>query len=181
MLRRLLAGDTDSKVDELHGRLVSFDAIKAIRSRRIAALREALLQLPQRLNQRMASVSDPAKCHDSLRDELHGVLASISAPICNREAWRRLFNGEDFAAVLSDADRRHAARRAAFEQEFRRLRAGIDPRATILQLCGVSRSRRTYFSGTGCSISVRHCSTTSRIHGSWSWCLARKSRRTVST
>ena len=49
----------------------------AAQARRLAALRESLLQLPPRLAPVLAAQADAARCHDLLQLELHQVLESM--------------------------------------------------------------------------------------------------------
>lgn len=66
------------KLAEQRGDLVRADAIRAAHAKRLAGLREALLQLPARLSPVLAAESDQARCHDALQRELHAVLASVA-------------------------------------------------------------------------------------------------------
>jgi len=72
------AQTAELKLAELQGLLVRADTIRAAHAKRLAGLREALLQIPARLSAVLAAESDQAKCHDALQRELHGVLASVS-------------------------------------------------------------------------------------------------------
>lgn len=66
------------KLAEQQGHLIRTDAIRAAHAKRLAGLREALLQIPARLASVLAAEPDQAKCHDALQAEIHGVLASVS-------------------------------------------------------------------------------------------------------
>ena len=65
------------KLAELRGALVRAADVKAAHSRRVAALREALLQVPARLSAVLAAESAQARCHDLLQQEMHGVLQQV--------------------------------------------------------------------------------------------------------
>lgn len=58
--------------------LVHRDTVRAELARRLATLREALLQLPVRLQSVLAQEQDEAKVHDLLQDEVHLLLEQIS-------------------------------------------------------------------------------------------------------
>ena len=66
------------KLAEQQGQLIRADAVRAAHAKRLAGLRESLLQIPSRLAAVLAAETDQAKCHDALQRELHGVLASVS-------------------------------------------------------------------------------------------------------
>jgi hypothetical protein len=66
------------KLAEQQGQLVRADAIRAAHAKRLAGLREALLQIPSRLAAVLAAEPDQARCHDALQRELHAVLASVA-------------------------------------------------------------------------------------------------------
>ena len=72
------ADTAELKLAELRGDLVRADAIRAVHAKRLAGLREALLQLPARLSPVLAAEADQARCHDALQRELHAVLASVA-------------------------------------------------------------------------------------------------------
>jgi hypothetical protein len=72
------AQTAELKLAELQGLLVRADTIRAAHAKRLAGLRESLLQIPARLAAVLAAEPDQAKCHDALQRELHGVLASVS-------------------------------------------------------------------------------------------------------
>ena len=76
---RAEAQTAELKLAELQGQLVRADTIRAAHAKRLAGLREALLQIPARLSAVLAAETDQAKCHDALQRELHGVLASVSS------------------------------------------------------------------------------------------------------
>jgi hypothetical protein len=67
------------KLAEQRGQLVRADEVRAAHAKRLAGLREALLQIPARLAAVMAAENSQAACHDKLQAEIHGVLASVSA------------------------------------------------------------------------------------------------------
>lgn len=62
------------RLAELRGELVRADEVRSTYARRIAALRESLLQIPSRLAAVLAAESDIAKVHDAIQLELHQVL-----------------------------------------------------------------------------------------------------------
>lgn len=62
------------KLAELSGDLVRVADIRAAYARRVASLREALLQLPARLAPVMAAEADMARCHATLTQELQQLL-----------------------------------------------------------------------------------------------------------
>ena len=66
------------KLGELHGELVRAADVRASYARRLASLRESLLQIPARLAPIVASETDQAACHETLQSELHAVLEQIS-------------------------------------------------------------------------------------------------------
>lgn len=72
------ADTAELKLAELRGELVRVADVKAAQARRIAALREGLLQIPARLAAVLAAESDQARCHDVLQAELHAVLAQVT-------------------------------------------------------------------------------------------------------
>lgn len=72
------ADTAELKLAELRGELVRVADVRAAQARRIAALREGLLQIPARLAAVLAAEADQSKCHDLLQTELHGVLAQVT-------------------------------------------------------------------------------------------------------
>lgn len=72
------AATAELKLAELQGLLVRADTIRAAHAKRLAGLRESLLQIPARLAAVLAAETDQAKCHDALQRELHAVLASVA-------------------------------------------------------------------------------------------------------
>ncbi len=66
------------KLAEQQGQLVRAEAVRAAHAKRLAGLREALLQVPARLAAVLAAETDQAKCHDAMQRELHAVLASVA-------------------------------------------------------------------------------------------------------
>lgn len=71
---RAEAETAELKLAELRGELVRVADVKAAHSKRLAALRESLLQLPARLSAVMAAESSQQRCFDVLQQEVHGVL-----------------------------------------------------------------------------------------------------------
>ncbi len=69
---------SELKLAEQMGQLVRAADIQSAYSRRAAALRESLLQIPSRLSAQLAAESDQARCHDLLQAELHTVLAQLA-------------------------------------------------------------------------------------------------------
>ncbi len=67
------------KLAEQQGVLIRADAVRAAHAKRLAGLREALLQVPARLAPVLAAENDQARCHDTLQREIHAVLASVVA------------------------------------------------------------------------------------------------------
>ena len=67
------------KLAEQQGVLIRADAVRAAHAKRLAGLREALLQVPARLAPVLAAETDQARCHDTLQRELHAVLATVVA------------------------------------------------------------------------------------------------------
>jgi hypothetical protein len=67
------------KLAEQQGVLIRADAVRAAHAKRLAGLREALLQVPARLAPVLAAETDQARCHDTLQREIHAVLASVVA------------------------------------------------------------------------------------------------------
>jgi phage terminase Nu1 subunit (DNA packaging protein) len=72
------AQTAELKLAELQGLLVRADTIRAAHAKRLAGLRESLLQIPSRLAAVLAAETEQAKCHDALQRELHAVLASVA-------------------------------------------------------------------------------------------------------
>jgi transcriptional regulator with XRE-family HTH domain len=58
--------------------LVHRDTVRAEMARRLATLRESMLQMPVRLQSVLASETDEAKIHDLLQDELHILLEQFA-------------------------------------------------------------------------------------------------------
>jgi hypothetical protein len=52
--------------------------VRAAHAKRLAGLREALLQIPARLAAVLAAETAQAVCHDKLQAEIHGVLSMVS-------------------------------------------------------------------------------------------------------
>lgn len=69
------------KVLEARGELVSREKVRAEIARRLSGLREALLQIPSRLEAVLAAETDPAKVHDLLENELYQALESASEAV----------------------------------------------------------------------------------------------------
>lgn len=67
------------KLAEQQGQLIRTDAIRSAHAKRLAGLREALLQIPARLASVLAAEPDQTRCHDAMQAEIHAVLASVSA------------------------------------------------------------------------------------------------------
>lgn len=61
--------------------LVHRDTVRAELARRLATLREALLQMPVRLQSVLAQETDEAKVHDLLQDEVHLLLEQLSGAV----------------------------------------------------------------------------------------------------
>lgn len=72
------AQDRELGVLERRGVLVRRETIKAELGRRLAGLRDALLQIPARLAPVLAAETEDSKVHDILQDELYAVLAQVS-------------------------------------------------------------------------------------------------------
>lgn len=66
------------KALEARGALVSGEKVRSELARRLSGLREALLQIPSRLEAVLASETDPTKVHELLEDELFQALAAAS-------------------------------------------------------------------------------------------------------
>lgn len=60
------------------GELVSVSEVRSAYARRIAGLRDALMQLPARLAPVLAAETDEVKVHDWLQDELYLVLEQVA-------------------------------------------------------------------------------------------------------
>lgn len=65
------------KLRELRSELVRAADVRMTYAKRVAALREALLQIPARLATVLAAEPDQAKCHVALEHELHQVLSQL--------------------------------------------------------------------------------------------------------
>ena len=63
------------------GELIEVQAVRHAHGRRLAALRESLLQIPARLAPVVAAETDQARCHDIMQRELHGVLRQVSGQV----------------------------------------------------------------------------------------------------
>lgn len=63
---------------EKRGVLVHRETVRAEFARRLTGLREAMLQMPARLQSVLAAETDEAKVHDLLQDEIHAVLAGLA-------------------------------------------------------------------------------------------------------
>jgi hypothetical protein len=63
------------------GELIEVQAVRHAHGRRLAALRESLLQIPARLASVVAAESDQARCHDAMQRELHAVLRQVSGQV----------------------------------------------------------------------------------------------------
>lgn len=66
------------KLAEQRGDLVRAADIRAAHGKRLAGLREALLQIPARLAAVLAAETEQARCHDALQAEINAVLSSVS-------------------------------------------------------------------------------------------------------
>lgn len=66
------------KVEEQRGTLVKAADVRAAHAKRLAGLREAMLQIPARLSAVLAAESDQARCHDVLMAEVHTVLQQVA-------------------------------------------------------------------------------------------------------
>jgi hypothetical protein len=66
------------RLAEQRADVVRASDVRAAHAKRLAGLREALLQLPARLAPVMAAEADQARCHDALQREIHALLASVS-------------------------------------------------------------------------------------------------------
>ena len=62
------------------GELIEVQAVRHAHGRRLAALREALLQIPARVAPVLAAETEQARCHDVVQRELHAVLRQVSDP-----------------------------------------------------------------------------------------------------
>ncbi len=67
------------EVAELRGDLVRRATVVAALGRRVASLREALLQMPARLVPQLAATTDPIKMDQLLRDEVTRALEQVSS------------------------------------------------------------------------------------------------------
>lgn len=75
---RAEAESAQIRVLEARGQLVHRDKVRQEVGRRLAGLRESLLQIPARLQSVLAAETDEAKVHDILEEELFQALASVS-------------------------------------------------------------------------------------------------------
>jgi hypothetical protein len=66
------------------GELIEVQAVRHAHGRRLAALREALLQIPARVAPVLAAETEQARCHDVVQRELHSVLRQVSDPASER-------------------------------------------------------------------------------------------------
>ncbi len=66
------------RLAEQMGELVKAAEVRSAYAKRMAALRESLLQLPARLSPVLAAESDMARCHVTLERELHAVLEQVA-------------------------------------------------------------------------------------------------------
>ena len=66
------------KLAEQRGELVRIADIRAQLGKRLAATREALMQIPARISPVVAADNDQASIHDLLRDEIQAVLQQLS-------------------------------------------------------------------------------------------------------
>lgn len=66
------------KLAEQRGELVRAADVRAAHAKRLAGLRDALLQIPARLAAVLAAEASQAVCHDKLQAEIHGVLALVA-------------------------------------------------------------------------------------------------------
>jgi hypothetical protein len=73
------ARERELRVLELEGVLVRRDVVRAELARRLAGMREALLQMPNRLQSVLAAEMDEGNVHDLLEDELHAVLGQVAS------------------------------------------------------------------------------------------------------
>ena len=67
------------RLAELRGELIRVDDVRSVYSRRIAALRESIMQIPPRLAAVLAAETDLGKVHDALQLELRQVLEQVTA------------------------------------------------------------------------------------------------------
>lgn len=72
------AEDRELALLERKGILVRREAIRAELGRRLSALKDALLQIPARLQSVLAAETDEAKVHQLLEDELYLALAAAA-------------------------------------------------------------------------------------------------------
>jgi len=66
------------KLAEMRGELVRVADVRAATARQVAALREAIMQLPARLAAVLAAESDQANVHDILTGEVRAVLRQVA-------------------------------------------------------------------------------------------------------
>jgi phage terminase Nu1 subunit (DNA packaging protein) len=72
------AQKAELQLAELQGDLIRTADVRAAHAKRVAGLREALLQIPARLAAVVAAEADQGRCHDILQAELHQVLGQIT-------------------------------------------------------------------------------------------------------
>lgn len=72
------ANERELSVLERKAVLVHRDKVRAELARQLAGLRNAILQIPSRLQSVLAAETDEAKVHDLLQDELYAVLGQIA-------------------------------------------------------------------------------------------------------
>jgi phage terminase Nu1 subunit (DNA packaging protein) len=72
------AEQRELEVLERRGVLVSREQVRAEVARYLVGLRQALLQLPARLQSVLAAETDETKVHDLLQDEVDGILSQIA-------------------------------------------------------------------------------------------------------
>jgi len=66
------------KAMEARGALVSREKVRQELARRLSGLREALLQIPSRLDAVLAAETDAGRVHALLEDELYAALAGVA-------------------------------------------------------------------------------------------------------
>lgn len=69
------------KLREQQGELVRVADVRAAMASKLAAMRDALLQIPSRLVPILTAETDPAKIHQSLEVELHQALQFVSGEV----------------------------------------------------------------------------------------------------
>lgn len=72
------AETAELKLALMRGELVRAEDIRSEHSKRVAGLREAMLQIPSRVAAVLAAESDQARCHALIEQELHQALAAIA-------------------------------------------------------------------------------------------------------